>query len=253
MNKFSKENKKKIYISGDFNFNLLKFSKHEDTANFFNKMSSNLFIPHIIVPTKINTGNDTLIDNMFSNQYNPDTISGNLTVNISDGHLPSFIITPKSNQNHLPKNHNIFTRDLKNFDRESFFLDLALINWNDLIEVKDSNSSFDNLLSGINSLVDKYMPLKKISNREFKSMYKPWITDGILNSIKKKDKLFNRYVKSKNNIFKDSIHEEYKVLRNQINELIRLSMKNYFGKFFSEHSNDIIRKSPDRVNTMNDP
>ena len=136
-------------------------------------MTLNLFIPHIIFPTKINTRNDTSIDNIFSNHYNPDTISGNLTVNISDGHLPSF------NQNHLPKNHNIFTRDRKNFDRESFFLDLALINWTDVIDVNDSNRSFDNLLSGINSLVDKYMPLKKISNREFKRMYKPWITDGI--------------------------------------------------------------------------
>ena len=77
----------------------------------------------------------------------------------------------KSNQNHLPNNHNIFTRDRKNFDRESVFLDLALINWNDVIDVNDSNSSFDNLLSGINSVVDKYMPLKKISNREFKRMY----------------------------------------------------------------------------------
>ena len=79
-------------------------------------MTSNLFILHIIVPTKINTRNDTLIDNIFSNHHDPDTISGNLTVDISDGHLPSFIITPKSNQNHLPKNHNIFTRDRKNFD-----------------------------------------------------------------------------------------------------------------------------------------
>ena len=128
MNKLSKENKKNIYIADDFNFDLLKFSKHEDTANFFNKMTSNLFIPHIIVPTKINTRNDTLIDNIFSNHYNPDTISGNLTLNISDGHLSSFIITPKSNQNHLPKNHNIFTRDRQNFGRESFFLDLAFIN-----------------------------------------------------------------------------------------------------------------------------
>ena len=59
MNKLSKENKKNIYIAGDFNFDLLKFSQHEDTANFFNKMTLNLFIPHIIVPTKINTRNDT--------------------------------------------------------------------------------------------------------------------------------------------------------------------------------------------------
>ena len=56
---------------------------HEDTSTFFN-MSSNFLFPYISIPTKINTQNDTLIDNIFSNQLNPDIISGNLTVGISD-------------------------------------------------------------------------------------------------------------------------------------------------------------------------
>ena len=34
MNKLIKENKKKVYIAGDFNFDLLKLS-HADTANFY--------------------------------------------------------------------------------------------------------------------------------------------------------------------------------------------------------------------------
>ena len=33
-----------------------------------------------------------------------------------------------------------------------------------------------------------------------------------LEFYKRKDKLYNKYVKSKNNIFKDDLHEEYKVL-----------------------------------------
>ena len=53
MNKLSKENKKNIYIAGNFNFDLLKFPQHEDTANFFNKMTSNLFIPHNFPNMKI--------------------------------------------------------------------------------------------------------------------------------------------------------------------------------------------------------
>ena len=129
-------------------------------------MTSNLLIPLIIVPTKINTHNDTLID-IFSNQFNPDTISGNITVNISDGHLPSFMITRKSNQNHLPKNHNIYTRDT-----EIFLLDLLSINWDDTIDENDANKSFNNFLSEINKLLDTYLPLKKISNRDFKRTYK---------------------------------------------------------------------------------
>ena len=103
MNKILREKNKKVYIAGDFNFDLLKYSSHSATADFFDKMSSNLLVPLISVPTKINTKNDTLIDNIFTNQLNSETLTGNLTVNFSDGHLPSFAIFPKPNQNHLPK------------------------------------------------------------------------------------------------------------------------------------------------------
>ena len=47
-------------------------------------MSSNFLCPYNSIPTKISTQNDTLIDNIFSNQLNPDIRSGNLTVGISD-------------------------------------------------------------------------------------------------------------------------------------------------------------------------
>ena len=104
VDKLAKEKNKKVYIAGDFNFDLLKYSNH---ADFYDKMTANLLVPLIIVPTKINSKNDTLIDNIFSNQFNSETLSGNLTVNFSDGHLPSFAIFPKPNQNHLPKKHNI--------------------------------------------------------------------------------------------------------------------------------------------------
>ena len=91
-NILAKEKNKNIYIAGDFNFDLLKYSNHSKTTNFFDKMTSNLLVPLIIIPTKINTKNDTLIDNIFTNQFNSQTITGNLTVKFSDGHLPSFAI-----------------------------------------------------------------------------------------------------------------------------------------------------------------
>ena len=239
LNKLSKEHNKKIYISGDFNFDLLKSTSHPDTADFYNKMSSNLLLPSIIIPTKINTKNDTLIDNIFSNQVNPDLISGNLTVNFSDGHLPSFVIIPKPNQNHVPKKHNLFKRDMKNFDRGNFLIDLAIVQWDDLIVDNDADKSFDNMLSCINKLLDKYAPLKKVTKQDLKRQSKPWITNGLLTSIKRKDKLFHLCVKTKNENIRLGIHTEYKKLRNKLNELIELSKKNYYGKYFTEHSNNI--------------
>ena len=60
--------------------------------------------------------------------------TGNLSIKISD-HLPSFMIVPSQNQNHLPKNHNLYSRKCKNIDRENFVLDYFEIDWNNTIEV----------------------------------------------------------------------------------------------------------------------
>ena len=240
-NILAKENKKKIYIAGDFNFDLLKYSNHTDTANFFDKMTSNLLVPLIIIPTKINTKNDTLIDNIFTNQFDSQTISGNLTVNFSDGHLPSFAIFPKPNQNHLPKKHNIYVRGkLEGENKENFLIDLAAIDMSkDVIVENNPDQSLNNLLSHTDMLTDRYTPLNKLTNKEFKQTTKPWITLGIRNSIKRKDKLFKKYINMKTSVLRDDVHNEYKILKNRINSLIYHSKKNYYTKFFREYANNI--------------
>ena len=186
----SMENKK-IFISGDFNFDLLNVSKHSETFNFFDTMMSNFLLPLITIPTKINSGTNTLIDNIFTNHLHPDMKSGNLSMKISD-HLPSFMICPTQNQNHLPKKHNLYSRKCKNFDRENFLLDYFDINWNNVIEVdkEDVNHSLTNFMDEINALIDKYMPLKKVSQKDFKRKYKPWINNKILKKIEHKNKIF---------------------------------------------------------------
>ena len=239
LNKLDKESNKNIFIAGDFNFDLLKFSVHNDTNNFFNKMSSNLLAPLILIPTKINTKNDTLIDNIFSNQVPSDTISGNLSVNFSDGHLPSFVITPKIKHS-PPKRHNIYTRDMKNFDQESFLLNVAQIDWDSLIDENDANKSFDQFLGKINNILDSHAPMKKMTRKDIKQKYKPWITNGILKSIKRKDKLYHRYIKGKGDA-RLKIHTEYKTLKNKLNVIIKISKKIHYENFFAIHANNITK------------
>ena len=161
-NIISREKNKKVYIAGDFNFDLLKYSCHGQTADFYEKMTSNLLVPLIVIPTKINTKNDTLIDNIFSNQLNPETLCGNLSVNFSDGHLPSFAIFPKPNQNHIPKKHNLFVREKFGLDpekRDQFMMDLAAIDMKkDVLVENNPEKSMDNLLNEANKLINGYYP-----------------------------------------------------------------------------------------------
>ena len=70
-------------------------------------------------------------------------------------------------------------------------------------------------------------------------MYKPWISKGILISINRKNKLYNKYIKCKNNELKIGIFNEYKTLKNQINKLIRLGKKTHYANYFKENNNNL--------------
>ena len=238
--KISNENKK-VFIAGDFNFNLLNTSNHDSTFDFFDTMMSNFLLPTITLPTKINRGKNSLIDNIFTNHLNPDSVSGNIELNLSDGHLPSFLIVPRNNQNHLPKKHNIYSRSSKNFNSEAFLQDYHKINWDDTIDIQtnNANTSIVNLLTKFNSLLEIHMPLKKISNRKFKQKFKPWISDQVLSKIDDKNKTLRKYIRAKNPVLKEEFHKKFKDLKNEVTHLLRSGKKEYYKKYFSDNKNNI--------------
>ncbi len=236
--KLSKENKLS-YISGDFNFDLLKVSSHSDTLNFLEIMMTNFLLPTITVPTRLNPVNNTLIDNIFTNDINPRIKSGNLTVGISD-HLPSFTVIPKGRDTHIPKNHNMYKRDTKNFDRINFILDFLNIDWKLLeLDREDVNFSTTKFFAAMNDLTDKHMPLKKVSHKEFKQQYKPWITHTILRQIEDRNKLLSNYAKCKDPTTKADIYTQYKQLKNIVTDMIRKSKKDYYQNYFTKHKEDL--------------
>ena len=135
----------------------MKIDSDDNTSNYFDTFTSNLFVPHIIYPTRITITSKTLIDNIFSNSLNfSQGSSGNLTISISD-HLAQFLIIPEESYK-LPKKNNMFKRDTKNFDRENFILDLLNVDWPSIIsgDKKDPNYSINSFEDTINALLDKY-------------------------------------------------------------------------------------------------
>ena len=160
----------------------------------------------------------------MTNNIHPDLKSGNLVVGISD-HLPSFMIVPKKTQNYLPKKHNIYKRDTKNFDKENFILDYLDINWEEYLNTEDVNEATEKFIAKMNELIDKYTPLRKITQEEYKRRLKPWITQHITNKIKEKNKILSKIVKCKNQNEKAVLNEEFKNMRNEITRLTRINKK----------------------------
>ena len=127
------DEKKTCYLAGDFNIDLLKTESNTDTKDFFDTLTTNLFVPHITLPTRVTNRSQTLIDNIFSN--NPEfenCTSGNFTFSISD-HLAQFLFVPSSDHR-PPKVHNIKVRDTRNFSHAELVADIINIDWVAVIE-----------------------------------------------------------------------------------------------------------------------
>ena len=123
--------------------------------------------------------------------------------------------------NTYKKKHNITKGDARNFNQAVFLTEIKQINWDNILqcEKKDTNQSFNSFNDTIEKLLDKHMPKRKITKKEFKQKYKPWVKRGILTSIRRRDKLLKKCIRTKNQSRKQIIYNEYKPLRNQIIDL----------------------------------
>jgi hypothetical protein len=120
-------------------------------------------------------------------------------------------------------------------------MDLLDVDWDKTIEIEkyDANLSFNKFYAAMELIIDKHLPLKKLTHKQYKRKFKPWITNGILTSSKIRDKLYSKYTKSKDPVIKKEILIEYKKLRNFIVNLTRRSKENYYKKYFEKNNNNL--------------
>ena len=214
-------------LLGDFNVNLLNVETHKPTEEFVNAMSTNFFEPHIVKPTRITYHTATLIDNIFFNSIDFHTISGNVVYDLSD-HLPNFLII-----NDLDilcdSKDRVFVRDFSRLNEDSVLNDFATIQWQDVLsESRNVNQLFDVFFSKCSEIVNKHLSMRKLSRREVKFNSKPWITKGLRKSINNKNIMYRHFVRTKSSYS----HHEYKMYRNKLTSLLRLSKKLYYQSYF---------------------
>ena len=238
LSRLVKENKKKYFL-GDFNVDLLKMDDDINSSNFFDELTSHLFVPHIIHPTRITPTSKTLIDNIFSNSTNyQDGISGNFTFKLSD-HLAQFLIIPDECHHNAKLKQPHFVYDMKGVSIQTLLNDLAVNPLPDIKCYDDPNKAFIDFNSSFNTFIDKHIKKRKLTPSEVKQKYKPWISKDILKMINKRNRLHSLYIKTTDNDLKQRIHIRYKAIRNGVVSAIRLSKKDHFQNFFSSHSNNL--------------
>lgn len=230
LSKIKHENKI-VYLSGDYNIDLLNVDNHLPSSEFIENMYSHSFIPLINKPTRVSNVSATLIDNIYCNDVHSNQVfKGILYTDISD-HFPIFCI----NLTNLitSKSCNAMTRSLSQQNINIFYDALRLVNWQAVQSCTDCQQSYTLFYELFYKCYDECFPLRIIKNNYHNR--KTWLTAGLKQSIKVKNKL---YVNSKKHPTIANICC-YKKYRNKLNGLLRKAERNHYDEVFTHNKNNL--------------
>lgn len=231
--------KKRCYLMGDFNLDLLKYESRPQVNTFINLLYSNNFYPCIDRPTRIkpNKSNGlsvSLIDNIFTNDVTKTIKSGVIVTDLSD-HFPVFTITNSNRRYPISSPSVIKNRQFKPANIQGFKNNISIVNWDFVRAETDPETAYTKFNDKLTDLLNIHCPIKETKISKHNTPKKPWVTRGIIQSIKTKDKLYKAYLS------KPSIENKlkYTKYRNQLNLLLRVSKKSYILSEINDHKNNM--------------
>ena len=207
---------------GDFNIDLLKIESCSYSQKLFQSLQSLTVLPAIDKPTRSHGRSATLIDNIFLNNFDNLVLGGNVLSDVSDHFAQVCVLSSPKNCTPDTKTPR---RDFSYFNPDQFNHELKHLNWS---TSSDPDCCFNNFYNKLNKLTNKHAPFKKLSKRKCRQFAKPWISKGLLTSIRKKNKLYLT-----------GQQDEYKCYRNKLTTLIRLSKRNYYHHYFETNVNNM--------------
>ena len=72
-------------------------------------------------------------------------------------------------------------------------------------------------------------------------MLKPWLTKGIMTSVKKKNILYRKFIRARRDEEKTTLYNQLKTYRNTINKLTKISKGKHYQKYFHEHKKNMLK------------
>ena len=151
-------------------------------------------MPVIIKPTRVTKNTATAIDHIFINPITTTKFkTGIIKSDILD-HFPIFFVADYNIHIKETKERFIFRCELPNISVEIFKYKLHTGSWDSITNSSDRNKAYDNFIEFFSSLYDECFPKKKIKLKPQK-YNNSWITKGIKKSFKRKQKLYEKFLK----------------------------------------------------------
>lgn len=228
---------KSVIIMGDFN---LKFmNRNLDETEFFDNVASagldigvEGFTREVIEKTKQGTLKlkQSSPDNMLIG-LNKEYCSKTAIIEnkISDHYMLSCKVMEERAELREKPNEKIEKIDAKKLNEE-----LQKIDWIELSERKSVTEMYEGMKEVIQLAYDKAKKKVKAKN-ERKKEDNPWITNEIIEKMKKRDALFRKWKKW---LYSEYYREQYNKLRNEVNHDIKKAKDKYYKGKLQQGKND---------------
>jgi hypothetical protein len=227
------ENKNSV-IMGDVNIDLLKFGTHGKTNDYVDGIFSHGYLPIILKPTRISNSSATLIDHIYTNNTNIDSIhSGIILTDVAD-HFGIFHILAEQSKN-IQKQNTKTSRSFSESKLSAFKDRLAECDFSDIMRTDCPNEAYNKFIMLYKLVFDASFPLtdKRIHKKYIKR--EPWVSSGLLTSIRTKSKLLNKKLKKPT---EENINT-YKNFVNLYNKVRRKMKINYFAIMIEQNKSNI--------------
>ena len=196
-------------------------------------------MPVITIPTRVTSNSSTLVDHIITNNTELDLNPAVIEADISD-HFPVLCIITKPRPQLTYESKKMLYRDKSSFRVDSFCenLEAKLINvFSQQPELNNDNFNemFELFSTTVLSTINAHAPLKPLSRKQKKILSKPWLTKGLLTSIKHKRSMFKTDFLSDD----DDKIIFYKEYVNKLTKLKALSKTDYFSSAINDIQKDL--------------
>lgn len=218
LNQVDPRNNVEQIIIGDLNIDILDNTSRISTG-YLDMLAINGFVPLINKPTRVTHTTSTCIDHCFikTNKAIDSILSGIIVSGITD-HYP-IIMTTQSDGNSGTKNG---PNSKESLNLKKFRNIISNVDWTEFYGLGNGDQCAETLHEIINNAKLQSTTMK-ITSKKNKN---PWITPGIIRSIKYRDKLHKAAMKSKNQIIQD----QYKKYRNLLNTIMKKARYSFYKR-----------------------
>ena len=137
-------------------------------------------------------------------------------------------------QTNNTKNTVIFKRVFDTESTELFKQKLYETNWDEIEDSRNPDETYKSFLNKFSDLYDTYFPKQQIKLKS-KDWQSPWIRNGIRKSSKRKQRLYEKFLKNWN----EKNELEYKTFKKLFGSIKKRSKKLHFSNLILKYKHNI--------------